>query len=158
MPGIAQSGRPVIDDVSTEYRFSHFHKEVHMRKMMFLISMILIAGLVACGGDEGTGGEGGAGDATAGETVYSQVASPACNTCHSLEPDVTLVGPSLANIGTEAGNRVSGMSAEDYIRQSIVEPDAHVVEGFSPGIMPGTYGTQLTEQQISDLVAYLSTL
>lgn len=128
-----------------------------MRKMMFLVSMILIASLVACGGDSGNGGEGGAGDAAAGETVYNQVASPACNTCHSLEPDTTLVGPSLANIGTEAGNRVEGMSAEEYIHQSIVEPDAHVVEGFSPGIMPGTYGTQLSEQQVNDLVAFLLT-
>jgi len=125
--------------------------------MMFLVSMILIAGLVACGGDTGNGGEGGAGDAAAGETVYSQVASPACNTCHSLEPGVTLVGPSLAGIGSEAANRVSGQSAEDYIHESIVQPDAHVVEGYSPGIMPGTYGTQLSEQQISDLVAYLLT-
>lgn len=129
-----------------------------MRKMMFLVSIILIAGLAACGGDEGTGGEGGAGDATAGETVYTQVASPACNTCHSLEPDVTLVGPSLANIGSEAGNRVEGQSAEEYLRESVTEPDAYVVEGFSPGIMPNTYGTQLTEQQINDLVAYLSSL
>ena len=129
-----------------------------MRKMMFLVSLMLIASLVACGGDEGSGGEGGAGDATAGETVYTQVASPACNTCHSLEPDVTLVGPSLANIGTDAGSRVSGLSAEEYLRQSIVEPDTHIVEGFTPGIMPTTYGTQLTEEQINDLVAYLSTL
>jgi cytochrome c2 len=129
-----------------------------MRKMMFLVSVILMASLVACGGDGGTGGEGSAGEATAGETVYSQVASPACNTCHSLEPDVTLVGPSLANIGSEAGSRVSGVSAEEYLRQSVVEPDAHVVEGFAPGIMPGTYGTQLSEQQINDLVAYLSGL
>jgi cytochrome c551/c552 len=129
-----------------------------MRKVMFLVSIILIASLGACGGDEGTGGEGGAGDATAGETVYSQVASPACNTCHSLEPDVTLVGPSLANIGSEAGDRVDGLSAEEYLRQAVTEPDAHLVEGFSPGIMPNTYGTQLTEQQMNDLVAYLSSL
>jgi cytochrome c2 len=126
--------------------------------MMFLVSLMLVASLVACGGDEGTGGEGGGGDVAAGETVFNQVASPACNTCHSLEPDVTLVGPSLANIGADAGSRVSGQSAEEYLRQSIVEPDAHVVEGFSPGIMPSNYGTQLTEQQINVLVAYLSSL
>jgi cytochrome c2 len=158
MPGIVQSGHPVTDDASTEYRFSHFHKEVHMRKKMFLVSMILVASLMACGGDGGTAGGGGAGDTAAGQTVYSQVASPACNTCHSLEPDVTMVGPSLANMGSVAGSRVSGMSAEEYLRQAIVEPDAHIVEGFSPGIMPGTYGTQLSEQQINDLVAYLSGL
>jgi len=129
-----------------------------MRKTMLLVSMILIASLVACGGEGGTGGEGSTGDAAAGETVYSQVASPACNTCHSLDPGVTLVGPSLANIGADAGTRVEGMSAEEYLRESIVEPDAHIVEGFTPGIMPSTYNTQLSEQQINDLVAYLLTL
>jgi cytochrome c551/c552 len=125
---------------------------------MFLVSIMLIAGLVACGGDGGGSTEGGAGDATAGQAVYSQVASPACNTCHSLEPNVTLVGPSLANLGTIAGSRASGLSAEEYLRQAIVEPDTHIVEGFTPGIMPGTYSTQLSEQQINDLVAYLSSL
>lgn len=129
-----------------------------MRKTMLLVSVLLVAGVVACGGDGGTTGGGAAGDAAAGQTVYTQVASPACNTCHSLEPGVTLVGPSLANMGSEAGTRVSGMSAEEYLRQAIVEPDAHVLEGFSPGIMPSTYGTQLSEQQINDLVAYLLTL
>jgi len=129
-----------------------------MRKVMFPVAMILILGLVACGGDSGSGGEGGAGDAAAGETVYSQVASPACHTCHSLEPDVTLVGPSLANMGSQAGSRVSDLPADEYLRQAIVEPDTHIVEGFAPGIMPSTYATQLSEQQINDLVAYLSGL
>lgn len=129
-----------------------------MRTLGFLLTLVLLLGLAACGGDTGGNGGQAAGDPAAGQTVYNQVASPACNTCHSLEPGVTLVGPSLANIGTEAGNRVSGQSAAEYLHQSIVEPDAHVVEGFTPGIMPSTYGSQLTAQQINDMVAYLQTL
>jgi cytochrome c2 len=128
-----------------------------MRKPIVFLILVLLLGLVACGGD--SGGEGAAsGDATAGQEVFEQVAAPACNTCHSLQPGEDLVGPSLAGIGTEAGNRVSGQSAQEYLRASIVAPDDHIVEGYSANIMPTSYGTQLTDQQITDLVAYLLSL
>jgi len=68
------------------------------------------------------------------------------------------LGPSLATVGTEAGNRVAATSAVDYLRESIVAPDAHIVEGFASGLMPPAYGDELTEQQVTDLVAFLLTL
>ena len=132
-----------------------------MRRFLLVLALILLLSLAACGGDSSTEGGGGAapaGDAAAGETVFNEVAVPACGTCHSLEPDVVLVGPSLAGIGNQAGSRVSGQSAADYLRESIVDPDAYMVEGFGPGIMPSTYATQLSDEQIADLVAYLMTL
>jgi hypothetical protein len=52
----------------------------------------------------------------------------------------------------------AGYVAADYIRQSIVEPNAHIVEGFAEGLMYQFYGTDLTEEQINDLVAYTLTL
>jgi len=131
---------------------------------MFVLAFVLVASLAACGGgSEPAGGEGAAagGNAASGEAVFGQSpigTLPGCMTCHSLEPGVTLVGPSLANIGTEAGSMVSGLSAEEYVRQSIVEPDAYVVEGFGEGIMPAGYGDALTSQQLDDLVAYLLSL
>jgi nitric oxide reductase subunit C len=127
-----------------------------MRKWTLFLSLILVLGLVACGGNGGeTAGEG---DVSAGKTVFEQTAAPACNTCHSLEAGVDLVGPSLANIGAEAGSRVSGQSAEEYLRESVVSPNAHIVEGFGSNLMPQNYGTQLSEQQIDDLVAYMLSL
>jgi cytochrome c1 len=30
-----------------------------------------------------------------------------------------------------------------------------VAEGFPPNVMPGSYGEQLSEQELADLVAYL---
>ena len=138
-----------------------------MKKLLFVvILMLVVLSLAACGGESApSGGEGGAaagpGDAAAGQKIFEQTligTQAGCVTCHSLEPGVTMVGPSLATIGAEAGSRVSGMSAEEYLRQSILEPDAHLAEGFSPGIMPAALADELTEQQLNDLVAYLMTL
>jgi len=131
-----------------------------MRKWTLFLSLILILGLVACGGSTSSdgGGTSGGGDAAAGKTVFEQTAAPACTTCHSLEAGVTLVGPSLATIGADAGSMVSGQSAEEYLHESVVSPNAFIVEGFGPNIMPQNYGTQLSEQQINDLVAYLLSL
>jgi cytochrome c2 len=129
--------------------------------LMLVLSLVVASTLTACGGDSAPAeGEGEAlsGDPATGETVFNEVAAPACNTCHSLEPDVTQIGPSLASVGSLAGTRVEGVSAADYLRESITAPDSYVVEGFAPGIMTNTYEAQLSEQQMDDLVAYLLTL
>jgi sulfur-oxidizing protein SoxX len=130
-----------------------------MRKLGFLLVLILVVSLAACGGGSESAPSGG--DAAAGEELFAQSSigsQPGCTTCHSLEAGVTLVGPSLAGVGAEAGTRVSGQSAEEYLQQSIVEPNAHVVQGFAEGIMPAGYGDALTQQQLDDLVAYLLSL
>ncbi len=127
-----------------------------MRKLVVLLTVILVLGLSACGTGSDTAPS--EGDPQAGEQVFDNVAAPACGLCHSLQPEQTLVGPSLAGIAAEAGQMVSGQSAEEYLRNSIVDPDAFVVEGFQAGIMPSNYGSQLSEEQITDLVAYLLTL
>jgi mono/diheme cytochrome c family protein len=129
-----------------------------MRKLVFLLILVLAFGLAACGGNAEAPAATGGGDAGAGEVVFAEASVPACNTCHSLEPGVTLVGPSLATIGAEAGSRVPDVSAADYLRKSITDPDSTVVEGFASGLMPQGYEAQLTEEQIEDLVAYMLTL
>ncbi|HUF38581.1 MAG TPA: c-type cytochrome [Anaerolineales bacterium] len=128
--------------------------------VMALIGLVLAAALAACGGNGGDAGDTG-GNARAGETLFAEViigSQPGCATCHSLEPDQVLVGPSMAGIGSRAGTQVAGMSAEDYLRESILDPDAHVVEGFQPGIMVQVWEETLTAEQVDDLVAYLLTL
>jgi len=81
-----------------------------------------------------------------------------CRICHSLEPGVRLVGPSFAGIADRAEKRVPGLSAEEYIRQSILEPDAYIVEGYPSGQMLPNLGKILTDDQIDDLVAFLINL
>jgi len=81
-----------------------------------------------------------------------------CSICHSLEPGDNKVGPSLAGVGERAAQRVPGLSAEAYLFQSIMEPNAYIVEGYSKGQMPLTFKTILNESQIQDVVAFLLTL
>lgn len=127
-----------------------------MRKPVVLLALVLALVLAACGGESAPSGS--SGDAAAGEKVFTTEAAPACNTCHSLEAGVTLVGPSLAKIGADAGSREAGKSAELYLRESVTDSNAFVVEGFPANVMPGTYGSQLTSKQIDDLVAYMLSL
>lgn len=141
------------------------------KKMLLIIFVIALAVmLAACGGGgeetaETGGGSSGSsvGDAANGEQLYSQTvigsnSAPGCITCHSLEPDVVLTGPSHAGLANRAGSYKEGMSAEDYLRESIVDPDAHIVEGFTPGVMYQNFGDDLKASEINDLVAYMLTL
>ena len=68
-----------------------------------------------------------------------------------------MVGPSFAGIATRAAKRVPGMSAEEYIRQSILDPNAFVVDGFS-NVQTMNFGNQLDDAQINDLIAFLMTM
>ena len=103
-----------------------------------------------------------AGDPTAaGKELYEQAtigSAAGCKTCHSLEPGVIIIGPSMAGIGTHAASVVPGMSAEEYLKQSILDPNAHVVENFPPSVMPNVFDTQLTEEQVNQLVAFMLSL
>jgi hypothetical protein len=62
----------------------------------------------------------------------------------------------MTGISERAGSRIEGMSAEDYLHQSILQPGEVLVPGFRP-VMPPTYGENLTEQDIEDIIAYLMT-
>lgn len=77
-----------------------------------------------------------------------------CGTCHSLD-GTTFLGPSLQGIGSIAQERVAGMSAQAYIRQSILDPDAYVLDGNEPGTMPPHYADALNDAQIDALVEFL---
>tara|TARA_A100001037_G_C15088377_1_gene607812 strand:+ start:4 stop:759 length:756 start_codon:yes stop_codon:yes gene_type:complete len=88
-----------------------------------------------------------------GELVFS--GSLGCVGCHTMEDlpgAVGVVGPNLSQIGTVAGTR-SGLSAEDYIRESIDAPAAYVVEGYAP-VMP-ELRSSMSDQEYEDLIAYL---
>ncbi len=137
-----------------------------MKRVIVLLGVLLVLGLAACSSVEEPEEvivplE--PGDAVRGEKLYRQTIigtgnSAGCVTCHSLEPDVTLVGPSHAMIGADAANRVPGMSAEDFLRESIVDPNEEIPDGFTVGVMYSNYKKELSPQEVEDLVAYMLTL
>src|SRR5215813_3575115 len=80
-----------------------------------------------------------------------------CVNCHAT--GARQRGPQLGGLyGTEVmlqdGSKVK--FDENYIRESIVNPNAKVVSGF-PAVMP-TFRGQLSEEQILDLIAYIRSL
>ena len=130
-------------------------------RITLLVSFVLLFVLTACGG-----GEGGpvVGDAARGEKLYSQAtigtkSAEGCTSCHNYDEAEGPAenAPYTAGTATRAETRVAGMSAEEYIHESIVNPNAYVVEGFQEGDMYQTFSEELSEQQIADLVAYLLT-
>ena len=80
-----------------------------------------------------------------------------CATCHSLEADVIIVGPSLAGVATRAPTRVAGQTAEEYLRVSILYPGDFIVPGFN-NVMAQNLGEVLSAEQINNLIAFLLTL
>lgn len=104
-----------------------------------------------------------------GEAVF-RTATPACGACHSVAPGVNMAGPSLAGIASRtqellASGQYKGKAPDlaGYLRESIVEPSAHVVPGpmySANGVsfMPTTYAKDLSADQVDQLVAYLSSL
>lgn len=79
-----------------------------------------------------------------------------CHICHSLEPNVRIVGPSLSGIAARAATRKPNYSAEMYLYESIVSPDAYVVSGYG-NAMPNDFKQRLSKQQLADLIAFLMT-
>lgn len=78
-----------------------------------------------------------------------------CVLCHSIKPDQVIVGPSLAGLSVRAPHLVAGQSAAEYIKNSIINPDAFVVGGYLPGTMYAHYRQELSKSEIDALVAYL---
>jgi mono/diheme cytochrome c family protein len=123
-----------------------------MRKTVYFMLLVVLAlTVVACGG----GGDAGGGDdaVAAGEKLFAQAVTgtqAGCITCHSLTPDETIVGPSMAGIASRGD--------EAYIRESILNPDASLVDGFPAGTMPQVWADELSAEQLDQIVAYLLTL
>jgi mono/diheme cytochrome c family protein len=79
-----------------------------------------------------------------------------CGGCHTIDGiSAGIVGPNLTEVGTIAATRVPETSAEDYLRQSILEPNTFVVEGFQPNLMPQNFDELISPEQLEDLVAFL---
>lgn len=114
----------------------------------------------------GEGGGGAPATASAATTVAAATAPAGasgpelvqqwgCVTCHKFDGPDKLVGPSLWDVGMRKD--------VNYIRESILQPDAVIAEGFPAGVMKGTLdGTgfyqKVSLQDLNTIVDYLATL
>jgi cytochrome c2 len=103
----------------------------------------------------------GKGNPANGEKLF---AAQGCSACHSLKEGEKIIGPSLYHIGQTAANRIKdagykgkAKTAEECLRESIVEPNVYVVPGFAAGVMLQDFGKKLSAQDLDDLIAFLIT-
>ncbi|MGI9108221.1 MAG: cytochrome c oxidase subunit II [Pyrinomonadaceae bacterium] len=92
--------------------------------------------------------------AAQGEKLFQSLG---CATCHRM--DTQGRGPVLTGVFGKPQRLQNGQDVtvdEAYIRESIVNPTAKVVEGFQP-IMPAYQG-QVSEEQLLQLIAYIRSL
>jgi mono/diheme cytochrome c family protein len=77
-------------------------------------------------------------------------ATVGCSGCHTLaEADST------GTTGPDLDGALKGQS-EDYIRTAIVDPNDEIAQNYPPDVMPQNYSTELSEEQLNALVAYLA--
>jgi cytochrome c oxidase subunit II len=90
-----------------------------------------------------------------GEKLFQEYG---CSTCHKLDEQGRC--PILRNV---YGSRVQlddgriVVADEAYIRESILDPNAKIVSGFKPNIMP-TFKGQISEEGLLQLIAYVKSL
>lgn len=92
------------------------------------------------------------GGAAAGKAVF---VAQGCGACHAFKAAgaTGTVGPGLDSLYKDA--QLAGLSVPDFIRQSIVDPNAYVPPGFPKNVMPGNFGSSVPKSQLDALVNYL---
>lgn len=98
----------------------------------------------------------------AGKKIWTQI----CKSCHQIDGS-KLVGPTWNSVkngdgqfgfGYEAAleNGSSVMRDANYYRESILDPNAKIVEGFAPAMT--SYQGQLSEEDIDNIIAFIQSL
>jgi mono/diheme cytochrome c family protein len=90
------------------------------------------------------------GDPAAGKAVFE---SKGCNGCHTFTPadSTSQTGPDLDKLSEYAEK--ADQPLDEFTRESIVNPDGYIEEGFPENVMPPWSGT---EKELADLVAFLT--
>ena len=138
-----------------------FSKTMSPAQIWSLVAYLQSSGgdVTVTGEDIGAAAEPQAAAATASAAPTSTATDPqelikanACLGCHKIGSEGVVMGPDLSHIGTRADAA--------YIRRAILDPDADLAKGFEPlkGVMPKTFGQQLTAAQLESIVDYLSSL
>lgn len=82
-----------------------------------------------------------------------------CVACHSID-GAKGAGPTWKGLWGQKEHPVDGGTVvvdENYIRQSILEPNLHISKGYPKGVMP-TFQGALKEEEITALIEFIKTL
>ena len=104
------------------------------------------------GDDQGALATAGLAQAKTGEQIFT---AAGCAGCHTFSPAGSngTIGPNLNDLKAAAAKFGKGKTPEEYVRESILDPGAFLVPGFS-NAMPSFKG-RLTDKQIQTLIDYL---
>jgi len=104
------------------------------------------------------------GDPAAGEALATTLGCVACHIAAPTGP-AWLAKDGEPGVGSHAATRITqpdytgkATTPEQYLFESIVNPNIFVVSGFASGVMPQSYANSLTDQDMANLIAYLLTL
>jgi len=91
------------------------------------------------------------GDAARGKEIFTTHEVAACSRCHAVAGEGGVIGPKLDTLATRKG--------ADYIRRSLLEPNADIAEDYPLEVSPmPPMNLLLGPQEIEDILAYLQTL
>jgi cytochrome c oxidase subunit 2 len=83
-----------------------------------------------------------------------------CVGCHTIlggaATGPTFLGLAGSEVTLESGEIVT--ADDDYLRRSIIDPNAQIVDGFKPDVMPDFFGERLTEEDITNVIEYIKSL
>lgn len=82
------------------------------------------------------------------KTAEEVVNKYGCGICHKVAGQQGPIGPDLTKIGAKRN--------KDYLRRSILTPNADIAEGFPPGVMPQDFGAKILAQEFEMIVDYLA--
>jgi hypothetical protein len=97
------------------------------------------------------------------EPIVTKAGCIGCHVIPGIPAAVGAIGPNLTDIGVNAATRVPGLSATEYLHQSLLEPNAFIAPECPtgpclPGLMIQNLGDLLTPEEIDLVVAYLASL
>lgn len=98
-----------------------------------------VAGVPGIQPPEGPGGPGG--------QVF---ASNGCGSCHTLA-----AAESNGTAGPNLDETIAGWSPKE-IEEAIVNPDEEIAQGYQAGVMPSTYGEEISPEDLKLLVDFLA--
>lgn len=101
-------------------------------------------------------------DVSPAELGYQVIVKNGCNACHSSDGS-KLVGPSykvewntMVTVN-KGGTKTEVLFDEDYVRRSIYDPNAEIVDGYNKGLML-SYEGMVSEEEVNLIIAYIKSL